>query len=69
MPSTIGIVCDDDESRPARMCDQPFGMEVVVVEPLGADLEVVVAVVAALLGSELGEELVEVLDEARLRAR
>ncbi len=24
-PSTIGIACDDDESRPARMCDQPFG--------------------------------------------
>ena len=24
-PSTIGIACDDDESRPARMCDCPFG--------------------------------------------
>src|SRR5207244_2826749 len=28
-PSTIGIDCDDEESRPARMCEWPFGKSTV----------------------------------------
>ena len=66
----------DDRDRLRRRREQAGAqvrpavrVQVVVVEPLGADVEVVVAVVPAVLGRELGEELVEVLDEARTRAR
>src|SRR5256885_11305025 len=48
-----------------QTCALPI-LEVVVVEPLRADRQIVVAVVAALLGCQLREQFVEVFDKAAL---